>query len=313
MQNNLAPICLFTYNRIAQTKKTVEALQKNFLAQDSCLFIFSDGAKKGQEQKIQKLRSYLATISGFKSIEIIESNENKGLAESVISGVSQIIKTHEKVIVLEDDLYTFPLFLTFMNQALVFYAEEKKVQSINGYSVKIKNVKNDVYFQTRSFPWGWGTWRDRWEGCIFDVDKLKDYIDRKDILYNFKNQCGEDIANMFIASILGRNNSWYVRWVFDHFIKNKFSLFPVKTLVKNVGYDSDATNCKTIKTYTEEPETDENKEFTFCELYEDSIIRKSFLKYFSFGYKLMFRLRLAFRKGGLMLLLREFKYKVYGS
>ena len=42
---NLAPIVLFVYNRPWHTKQTVEALQKNELAKDSELFIYSDEAK----------------------------------------------------------------------------------------------------------------------------------------------------------------------------------------------------------------------------------------------------------------------------
>jgi len=42
---NLAPIVLFTYNRPWHTMQTVEALKKNELAQESELFIFSDGWK----------------------------------------------------------------------------------------------------------------------------------------------------------------------------------------------------------------------------------------------------------------------------
>ena len=45
MQNNLAPICLFVYNRIEETKLTISALQANFLANESDLIVFSDGYK----------------------------------------------------------------------------------------------------------------------------------------------------------------------------------------------------------------------------------------------------------------------------
>ena len=46
-----APIALFVYNRPEHTKKTLEALQKNTLAQNSELFIFSDGPKNNQDKK----------------------------------------------------------------------------------------------------------------------------------------------------------------------------------------------------------------------------------------------------------------------
>jgi len=42
---DLAPIVLFVYNRPDHTRQTVEALQKNELAKESELFIYSDAAK----------------------------------------------------------------------------------------------------------------------------------------------------------------------------------------------------------------------------------------------------------------------------
>ena len=46
----LAPIILFVYNRPWHTRQTVEALQKNELAQNSELFIFFDGPKNGADR-----------------------------------------------------------------------------------------------------------------------------------------------------------------------------------------------------------------------------------------------------------------------
>ena len=41
----LAPIALFTYNRLAHTRRTIEALQKNEFAAQTELYVFSDGPK----------------------------------------------------------------------------------------------------------------------------------------------------------------------------------------------------------------------------------------------------------------------------
>ena len=107
----LAPICLFTYNRLTEKKQTVEALQKNFLTKESELFIFSDGAKNEEGVlKVNEVRAFLKGISGFKSVTIFESKQNKGLANSIIAGVTQIIEKYGVVIVLEDDLITSPTF-----------------------------------------------------------------------------------------------------------------------------------------------------------------------------------------------------------
>lgn len=77
-QNNLAPICLFTYNRLSETQQTVETLKKNYLSSKSELFIFSDGPKNNNDaQKVKEVRNYLKTIDGFKSVTIYESPKKK--------------------------------------------------------------------------------------------------------------------------------------------------------------------------------------------------------------------------------------------
>ena len=45
-ERKTAPVILFTYNRPEHTRRTIEALAKNELAQDTELFVFSDAAKK---------------------------------------------------------------------------------------------------------------------------------------------------------------------------------------------------------------------------------------------------------------------------
>lgn len=124
-----APILLFTYNRLSETKQTVEALQKNYLASQSKLFIFSDGAKNFRDvQKVKDVREYIGSIDGFKSVKVFESTENKGLANSIIIGVTKIITEYGRVIILEDDLISTPNFLNFMNEALSFLPEIEQMK-----------------------------------------------------------------------------------------------------------------------------------------------------------------------------------------
>mgnify|MGYP006309741777 CR=1 FL=1 len=120
----LAPIVLFVYNRPEHTKRTIKALKNNKLAQESELFIFSDGEKSSNDyQNVKKVRKIINNIIGFKNIKVFESEINKGLADSVIDGVTKIINDYEKVIVLEDDLITSKNFLSYMNRALNFYED----------------------------------------------------------------------------------------------------------------------------------------------------------------------------------------------
>jgi hypothetical protein len=67
LDNQLAPIVLFVYNRLDHTKQTVEALQKNELASESELFIYSDAAKNEEGTlKVKAVREYLKTMMDLK-------------------------------------------------------------------------------------------------------------------------------------------------------------------------------------------------------------------------------------------------------
>lgn len=309
----LAPICLFTYNRLNETRQTVEALKRNFLASSSELFVFSDGPKnEANIVKVEEVRQYLRSIRGFKNITIKESPENKGLANSIINGVSLIIEKYEKVIVLEDDLISQPNFLNFMNQTLDFYNQEKRIQSINGYSLKLEEKTSDVYFQVRPFPWGWATWADRWNKSAFNKQNLKAIIESdRSILTKFKKSCGDDISKMLVNSISNKNDSWYVRWTFDHFRNNKYSLFPQYSFIKNIGHSSNGTHCKGINTYFSIPANDQKIEFDFLDFQPPKRkLQKDFLRYFTIRHKLKVRIELLTSVDGRRQVIEEFKLKI---
>jgi len=172
----LAPIIIFTYKRLGTLKQTISTLKDNSLASKSELFVFADGPKNENDaDSVNQVRDYIKQIDGFKSVKCFFSETNKGLASSVIAGVSDVFKTYDSAIVLEDDLLLTPNFLTFMNQALDVYTSSNKVFSISGYSFSLNpSLKDDedAYFLNRGWSWGWATWKDRWEHIDWEV---KDY------------------------------------------------------------------------------------------------------------------------------------------
>ena len=63
-----APIALFVYARPDHTRRTVEALQRNHLAGESELVIFSDAPKRAEMAAgVESVRRYIRTLDGFKS------------------------------------------------------------------------------------------------------------------------------------------------------------------------------------------------------------------------------------------------------
>jgi len=243
----LAPICLFTYNRLKETKQTISALQQNYLAKESELFIFSDGGKNSvAKEKVLEVRHYLKTIEGFKKIEIIESPINKGLANSIISGVTKIINQYGKAIVLEDDLSTTPNFLDYLNQALDVYKEDSKVISICGYGLKIKKPKkytSEFYLYGRSSSWGWAIWKEEWNSIDWEVKDWSKFKTDKKAIRGF-NYNGSDMFKMLKSTIEGSGNSWAIRFSYAQFKQKKYSIMPFESFVDNNGFSSAGTNTK---------------------------------------------------------------------
>jgi hypothetical protein len=264
--NSLAPILLFTYKRLETLKSTVIALKENVLAPESELYIFSDGPKHSNDKPIiDDIRLYIATITGFKRIHIIESERNKGLATSIIEGVNYVLKHHDRVIVLEDDLSTTHNFLTFMNESLNIYFSQQKVFSISGYSFNLGKPdqnKEDAYFLNRGWSWGWATWRDRWSLVDWEVKDynlfLKDAVAKR----NFAKG-GSDLNKMLSEQMNGKLDSWAIRWFYCQFRNSGLTLYPVTSKVYNNGFDKDATHTSgSASRYIPLLDTESNLEFT---------------------------------------------------
>jgi len=248
----LAPIVIFVYNRPWHTKQTIESLQKNLYADESELFIFSDGPKNALDyERVKKVRTYLNSLNNFKKINIQESETNKGLANSVIDGVSQVIGEYDRAIVLEDDLLSAPGFIKFMNEALKFYEENDQIFSISGYSFPLdipEEYKNDVYILPRASTWGWGSWKNRWQTFDWNLADFNEFIQNKTLQADF-NKGGEDLTPMLKAQVYGYIDSWGIRWSYAHYKNKSFCLYPVKSKLNNIGADKSGTHTARTKKF----------------------------------------------------------------
>lgn len=239
-----APIVLFVYNRPDHTRQTIEALQKNELAKESELFIFSDAAKNEDAvEKVNEVRRYIKAIDGFKKVTVTEREKNCGLAESIIDGVTKIINEYGKVIVLEDDLVTSPYFLKFMNEALEFYKNEKKVWHISGYTPPFdKSEIKKHFFIYPTSCWGWATWSDRWKYFKKDSKYFIDKFDKKKI-FDFNVNNSYPYYSHILMNYENKINTWAIFWYASVYFNNGLSLHPITSFVNNIGYDNSGTHC----------------------------------------------------------------------
>ena len=247
---DLAPIVLFTYNRLDHTKKTIEALQGNIYAKESSLFIYSDAPKTEKDAvSVQIVRDYLQTVDGFRTVRIIMREENWGLARNIMDGVTQIVNEYGKIIVLEDDIVTSKYFLKYMNDALVLYKDFPQVMSISGYMYPIeKENLPETFFMHAGYCWGWATWRESWS--FFKRDP-KDLIQEftKDDIYHFNLEGAADFWQQVVDNVSGKLYTWAVFWDAAIFQNQGLTLSPRDPLTLNVGMDETGEHCSATDLY----------------------------------------------------------------
>ena len=238
-----APIALFVYNRPTLARSTLDALAANGGARESDLVIFSDGPRGETDRAlVTQVRLLAASVAGFRSVKVVESPTNLGLAASIVTGVTALVAERGRIIVMEDDLVTSPVFLDFMNDSLNMYHSEPAVGAISGYTFPLEARLPETFFLLEESCWGWATWSRAWAKFEPDGRKLLSEIQRTGRLREFDLDGSFPFAQMLQEQIAGRNNSWAIRWRASLFLNGMLSLYPGGSLVRNVGTDGSGTH-----------------------------------------------------------------------
>ena len=286
-----APIVIFVYNRADHFIRTYNALAACREAKDSELFIFSDGAKtEAGKEKVDEVRAAVNSIKdsgNFKSVTVTESPVNKGLAASVITGVTQVINEYGKVIVVEDDCKVSPFFLKYINNALDYYENNKKIGSIAGYTPMIDlpdNYKSDVFAAYRSCSWTWATWKDRWDGVDWELKNIKDFYNSPELIKKL-NSNGSDRFIRLYRQTKGNGSSWSVRFGAHLVKKDLLTVYPRYSYTRNIGCDESGVHSKSDdaeKMRVDLSKAIENPVLTDVEI--DKKIQKTLKKHYSYGF-----------------------------
>lgn len=288
---SLSPIIIFVYNRADHFMQTYNALAACKEAKQSELYIFSDGAKnEAGKAKVDEVRAAVDAIKNagdFKAVTVTESPVNRGLAASIIAGVTEVINKHGKVIVVEDDCKVSPYFLTYINGALDYYQSNKKIGSIAGYTPMIDlpdYYKSDVFAAYRSCSCTWATWADRWEGVDWKLKDMGDFY-RSSKFIRKLNANGSDRFIRLYRQTKGNGSSWSVRFGAHLVKRDLLTVYPRYSYITNIGCDESGVHSKADD--AEKMRVDLSKaiaEPVFAEVEIDKKIQKILKKHYSYGF-----------------------------
>lgn len=237
-----APVVLFVYNRADHFLQTFEALCRCAEAPQTPLYIYADGPKDAAgSEKVEACRAAVRRAVAdcpFQSVDIVEAPENRGLAASVIAGVTETMRRHGRAVVLEDDSVVAPSYLRFMNDALDRFEKDRRVGAIAGYTPAIgfpADYTADVFTCYRSCSCGWATWADRWENVDWELKDLDAFCRDKTLV----KRMNADGADRFLRLYRQKNggSSWSVRFG-AHLVKqDMLTVYPRYSLIRNIGCD----------------------------------------------------------------------------
>lgn len=233
---------MFVYNRLDNTRQTVQHLLANTMARQTDLYVFSDGGKDAASwQKVNELRTYLHQVEKdireqglMHSITIVERPENYYLERNIMEGISMVLERHDTIIVLEDDIVTSPHFLQYMNQAFTLYRDCRKVMHVSGFTNL--SIDTPFYFTPHMSGWGWGTWRDRWQ------EHFHHFASRNEALQGMTatDQQHMQYGGVFpcLRSLDRQPIPWDICWEMAIYKAGGLCLTPGRTMVRNIGLKS---------------------------------------------------------------------------
>ena len=152
----------------------------------------------------------------------------------------------EEGIILEDDCLPNQSFFKFCEEMLERYKDDKRVMHISGDNFQFGMIRGDgdYYFSKLNHVWGWATWKRAWDCYDFDMKSLDKFLSGDYIKGIFTGRISKDWINHFKNVKDKKIDTWDYQWTYSMWSYGGLAILPNKNLVKNLGFNRDATHTK---------------------------------------------------------------------
>lgn len=250
-------VALIFFNRPECLRQTFGAIAS---ARPSRLYLIQDGArdnKPSDEAKVEECRQIVENINWECEVHKLYSPTNLGCGMRVYSGISEVFKTEEMLVIIEDDIVIGESFLPFCKEILDRYADDERIGMISGMNHLgvYEDCPYDYFFSSQGGAiWGWATWRRVWEKIDWSLECADDkyvikIIDRA--LHNnmYAHQVKINLIKkrrLYIEGI--KQTSWSFQFGFTACIaQHRLNIIPKVNLISNIGNSAESVH--TSKSY----------------------------------------------------------------
>jgi hypothetical protein len=243
---NLPPILFLVFNRPDTTALVMEAIRR---ARPSRLYVAADGPRDrpGEAERCAKARSIAAAVDWPCQVRTLFRDHNLGCHEAVGGAISWFFAQEEEGIILEDDCLPSADFFPYCAELLERFRADARVMAICGscYAVSPQpSVPASYSFAYYADMWGWATWRRAWQLYDHELSRWPRFKANRglDALAAGRSWHESYWTDRFDSCLDGRTDSWGYRWIYSVIEQNGLVCYPVRNLVSNLGYRSDATH-----------------------------------------------------------------------
>lgn len=182
------------------------------------------------------------------NLTVNASGSNLGVRRRVASGLSWVFEHEECVLVLEDDCRPQLGFFKFCAEVLDKYRNDLRVMSVCGTKAGpyAADERYSYFFSRYFLPWGWATWRDRWQRFY---DAGLETLNEPQLETYLREALGSYRAGKYWHWLLtrvrdGKNNSWAYSWMIAGYLQHMLHVTPGRNLITNVGMGEAAVHTK---------------------------------------------------------------------
>ncbi|GAA6615903.1 sugar transferase [Scytonema sp. NUACC26] len=239
LPEDLPPIVLLAFTRPDLLEQVLAAIAKQTLMPKKIL-AFIDGARNEKDKiLIEKSINLLQEFSNTVSIDIISRPRNLGCDVNAVTALTQVFNDFPATVYLEDDVVPNPYFYDRMCRLLVAYRDSSQVFSVAAYANFPHDlervIQEDFMVSQRVFPWGWGTWADRWHDL-----NLANYKQGYNPFGNFYKipatiQTKYTIINQFFLEN-NHQQDWVITLTLACLYKRYVHITPMVSFVHNIGF-----------------------------------------------------------------------------
>lgn len=240
------PVLLLIFNRPDTVGKVMDALRG---IKPKYLYIAADGPRTtGPEEraKTDAARKIATVIDWPCEVKTLFREDNLGCRQAVSGAIDWFFENVEEGIILEDDCVPDPSYFRFASELLLRYRDDERVMSIGAvhFPGAAHQPPYGYFFSRNQHCWGWASWRRAWR--LYDREMSNwPTLRESDWLLGLgdgNRMFQRYWTDIFDRAHAGKIDSWAYRWTFSCWEQNGLSILPVKNLVKNIGFESDATH-----------------------------------------------------------------------